>query len=70
MAKASRSSRLFRERAGLAKTVRGPLPRHDSELNPLHRYPLKAPLPAPEFLEETQGNPPPDRDITTEWPPG
>lgn len=35
----------------------------------VHREPLVAPLPAPEAVVYLDGEPPPDRVVTGEWPP-
>ncbi len=66
----SRSSRAFAERAGLRLTVRGPAPVFEHLANLAHAEPVAPPLPVPEHLYPTQGNPSPDRGATEEWPHG
>lgn len=70
MAVRSKSPKLFLERAGIRPTVPSPHPVYAMGDNPAHRLPLKPPLPIPEYVENTQGNPPPDRGVTKEWPYG
>lgn len=68
MARASRSSKLFCERAGLTTTWRGPRPTYSPSDHPARTLPLAAPLPPPEFVVD--GDPPPDRGLTATWPEG
>ena len=70
MAAASRSAKLFLERAGLVPTLRGPLPSHDAESSAVHGLTLQSPLPLPEFQKVLRGDPSPDRGATQEWPNG
>lgn len=70
MAVQSKSSRLSRERSGRIPTIRGPLPVLDFGANKANKNPLALPLPLPEFQRGTQGNPPPDRGVSKEWPHG
>lgn len=70
MAVRSKSPRRFQERAGLIPTVRGPLPTLNIGANLALRLTLKRPLPPAEFLESTQGDPPPDRGLSSPWPHG
>jgi hypothetical protein len=67
----SRSAKNFMERIGIIPTRRGPVPRLDLSANLAHSLPLQKPLPSGESLLNSgqQGVPPPDRGLTTEWPP-
>jgi hypothetical protein len=66
---ASRSPRRFLERSGLIVTQRLPSGRlalgNLASLN----YPLKPPYP-PEHNRPNEGDPPPDRGVSREWPYG
>ena len=66
----SQNSLPFRERAGLTPTIRGPLPAFQPALNPALNVAVAVPLPAPYYLRNTQGTPPPDRGPTQLWPFG
>jgi hypothetical protein len=68
MAVLTRSARLFEERVGLRPTYRGPLAMLDFSAHRVHSIPLVPPLPLPDVLAPTQGDPPPDRGPTEEWP--
>lgn len=70
MAVRSKSSRLFTERVGLRPTYRLPTPTYVVGSNPVHSAALRPPLPNPEYQGVTQGDPPPDRGATAEWPHG
>lgn len=63
-----KSARLFRERAGLLTTWRGPQPVHSPSLHPAHTLSMAAPLPPPEFVVD--GSPAPDRGQSQAWPRG
>lgn len=67
MAAVSRSSRLFLQRAGLTLTRRTPQPVVAFASLGVRDYPLKDPAP-PHLLVPTQGDPVPDRGVSTEWP--
>jgi hypothetical protein len=66
---ASRSPRRFLERSGLIVTQR--LPARRAAIGNLSSidYPLKPPYPA-EFNRPNEGDPPPDRGLSREWPYG
>jgi len=65
----SRSSRRFLERSGLIVTQRLPQSRVAiGNLNSL-RYPLNPPYPT-EHNRPNEGDPPPDRGVSREWPYG
>jgi hypothetical protein len=66
----SRSSKAYRERAGLTPTRRGPTPSFCPADNLAASVFVAPPLPEPGYLGNTQGNPPPDRGLSTVWPPG
>lgn len=62
------SAKSFLERAGLIPTLRRPRPRMEPSANRVHSMTLKPPLPLPELLRYLDGDPPPDRGLTQEWP--
>ncbi len=66
----SRASLWFLERAGLTPTRRGPMPMVAPGLNQAMNLPVSPPLPRPVTLLVTQGDPPPDRGLSTVWPQG
>lgn len=68
MAITDRSSLDYLERAGLVPTVRGPASTFDPDNIALKSISLQPPLPLAEFVP--QGDPPPDRGETQEWPHG
>lgn len=61
-------ARPFLERAGIIPTYRNPGPRIEPRALLVHKAPLKAPLPIPSLQQPLNGNPPPDRGQTREWP--
>jgi hypothetical protein len=63
-----RSSKRFMERAGLVPTVRKPMSTVNLGALRLRDYPVAKPLPIPDYLGNTQGNPPPDRTSSRDWP--
>jgi hypothetical protein len=65
----SRSARFYLERRGLAATRRLPAARYVMGANPVHRYPLAPPYPAPETAAGENGDPVPDTGVTPPWPP-
>lgn len=66
----SQNSLPFRERSGLVRTARSPLPACAPLQNLAMNVPVAPPLPDPAALLVTQGCPPPDRGLTAEWPYG
>lgn len=64
----SRSGQLYRERKGRIRTSRGPVPLAVTNIDPVHTYPVPAPLPYPQFTTDTNGAPPADGGLTTLWP--
>ena len=72
MAHVGRSAKLYQERRepGIRSTLRGPGPYLALWLNPVHHFPLEAPLPLPEFQQVVNGCPPPDTGQTQVWPHG
>ncbi len=71
MSQRSRSSKRYRERAGLIKTWRGPLPTTAPLRNLIHTAPgLTPPLPLPEQLLITTPGSSPDQGSFTIWPNG
>lgn len=70
MAVTTKSARLFLERAEIRETKRAPMPTIEISANRVHNIPLEAPLPWPSFAQHKQGDPPPDRGATTDWPHG
>lgn len=64
----SRSARLFLERAGLLPTWREPLPRADPAKNPVVTQRQEPPPVSAPFQGPSQGDPPPDRGASQEWP--
>ena len=70
MATTSKSAKLFQERSGLIRTIRGPLPYYVIGANKAHDVPVQAPLPLPQLLGLKQGDPSPDRGAAQEWPHG
>lgn len=65
MLRISRASIYFMERAGLLETRRGPVPKLSVSINSVHQFPMTNPYPAAAFRVEAQGNPAPDRGLTT-----
>jgi hypothetical protein len=66
---ASRSPRRFLERSGLINTQRLPSSRMAIGNLASIRYPLKPPYP-PEHNRPNEGDIPPDRGVSREWPFG
>jgi hypothetical protein len=66
----SKASSYFLERAGITPTRRGPIPKLSITLHPAHFLSLTAPYPLPYLLQDTNGNPPPDRVQSEVWPHG
>jgi hypothetical protein len=58
----------FLERAGVIPVLRGPMPRIQPSTLKVHRAPVQAPLPLPEFQYVFDGANPPDRTETYDWP--
>lgn len=66
----SKSGQLYRERKRRVRTGRGPVSRIATGQNGIHTYPLTPPRPYIPFVQDTNGNPPPDGGLTTPWPHG
>ena len=64
----SRSAKHFLERRGLVETYRKPMSTVSLNALRVRDYPLEPPLPLPSYQGYTQGNPPPDRAKSAEWP--
>lgn len=62
------SARNFMERHGIIPASRRPKPRIEPAALRVHSLPLKPPLPLPDLLQHLNGEPPPDRAVTREWP--
>jgi hypothetical protein len=67
MAIPSKSAQLFRERAGLTPTSRGPIPKLAPGINKARQQPVSPPLPRPAYMLDPQ---PPDRGLSEVWPHG
>ena len=61
-------ARSFLERKKLLTADRCPMPRIAPEVNRVHTIPLKEPLPLPSLQFYLDGDPPPDRGQTKDWP--
>lgn len=64
----SRSPRRFLERRGLIETHRKPMSTVCLASLRTRDYPLEPPLPLPDYIAYTQGEPQPDRGTSKEWP--
>jgi hypothetical protein len=62
-------ARIFLERAGIIPVLRRPRPRISPQQHTYHSLPLFGPLPLAEHVAYLNGEPPPDRGVTQEWPP-
>ena len=62
------SARNFLERHGIIPARRHPKPRIEPDAFRVHQSPLKPPLPLPDLLQHLNGEPPPDRAVTGQWP--
>lgn len=61
-------ARNFLERIGILTAYRNPEPRIVPADFKVHRLPLEAPLPLSDLQGYLNGDPPPDRGQTLEWP--
>lgn len=59
----------FLQRIGVLQTELQPQAAMDPRTWKVHVEPLVAPLPAPETVVYLDGEPPPDRVVTGNWPP-
>ena len=65
----SRSSLEFMRRNGFVNTPRSLMPIMDVSANKLYTIPLQRSQLVPALMLDAQGDPPPDRGITDQWPP-
>lgn len=64
------NAKLFQERRGLRRTLRGPGPAIAPYDNLVHHEPLDPPLPIPEVINEEGTQPPVTGGVTQPWPHG
>lgn len=62
------SAETFLRRAGIKEQVVAPHPRTEPMAHRAHSIPLEAPLPLVPLQWPLEGEPPPDRGQTREWP--
>ena len=62
------SAEIFLRRTGIKEKVVPPLPRIQPEAHRAHSIPLEPPLPLAPLQFPLDGEPPPDRGQTREWP--
>ena len=63
------SGLIFLQRLGVIQAERMPLPAFDGRALTVHQLSLQDITPIPEQLGQYDGDPPPDRGQTYEWPP-
>ena len=63
------SGLIFLQRIGVAEADRQPWPTFDGSALTVHKLSLEGYTPIPEQLAQYDGDPPPDRGQTYEWPP-